>query len=78
MKLAIILHLARKDSNFPNILFFIAFVEWLTFNENVSFKEQFINLKNLYFLLVIFFTDYHGLLKSNYRILFNYYEKNHF
>jgi len=78
MKLAVILHLARKDSSFPNILFSIAFVEKLTFNENVSFKGQFINLKNLYFLLVIFFINYHGLLKSNYRIFINYYEKNHF
>jgi len=78
MKLIVKLHLARKDFSFLNILFSIAFVKWLTFNVIVSFKERFIDHNNSNFLLAIFFIDYHGLLKSNYRSFINYYEKNHF
>lgn len=76
MTSAAILHPVKTDSRFPGILFSTAFVAKLTFNGNVSFKELFMGLENLNFLLFSFLVDDHGLLKRSYRI--NYFEKNHF
>ena len=78
MRSVVVLHLAGRGSGILSILFFTAFATGLALSGNAGFGARFVSLINLNFLLATFLVDYHGLLKSSYRIFINLFEKNYF